>query len=91
MSKIRSRSELKEIFVEGSYPGQQDYHDALESYVHKDDQIGMEQVAGLGAALATPPEVENLIYCHCGNEDDAKKAFPALLRGRVYERAEVES
>ena len=36
-------------------------------------------------------DIENLIYCHCGNEDDPKKEFPALLRDRrrVYGRGEA--
>ena len=40
----KTRNELKNIFVAGAYPDQQDYHDALDSYVHKDDLLSADQI-----------------------------------------------
>ncbi|MBR6899922.1 MAG: hypothetical protein IKN29_06490 [Bacteroidales bacterium] len=33
----KSREELKEKFVTGAKPQEKDYHDAMDSYVHKDE------------------------------------------------------
>lgn len=47
---IKTRQDIKDTFVAGSYPSEADYHDALDSYVHKDDLIAASQIEGLDAA-----------------------------------------
>lgn len=43
----RGLSILKSFFLTGLYPTQQQFHDMLDSFVHKDDGIGVNQVSGL--------------------------------------------
>lgn len=51
MCAIKSRRALKDTFVDGSYPDQQDFHDALDSYVHKDDQIPLDRFENLQESI----------------------------------------
>lgn len=47
----RALSTLKSFFLTGLYPNQSEFHDLLDSFVHKDDGIGVSQVDGLAELL----------------------------------------
>lgn len=47
----RALSTLKSFFLTGLYPTQNQFHDMLDSFVHKDDGVGLNQVTGLASAL----------------------------------------
>ena len=42
---IRALSTLKNYFKKYAYPTEQQFHDALDSFVHKDDKIGTDSLA----------------------------------------------
>lgn len=42
---IRALSTLKKYFKKYAYPTEQQFHDALDSFVHKDDKIGTDSLA----------------------------------------------
>lgn len=46
MAKV-SREQLKQWFVTGLYPKQSQFWDWIDSYFHKDDKIGVDNVEGL--------------------------------------------
>lgn len=65
---IKSRQQLKDTFVAGAYPDQQDYHDALDSYLHKDDLIQADQLAHLHEQIAQEAReaaTQAVEPCHC--------------------------
>lgn len=47
----RALSTLKSFFLTGLYPTQNQFHDTLDSFVHKDEGVGINQVTGLASAL----------------------------------------
>lgn len=47
----KTRTQLKATFVTGARPAQQDYHDLLDSYVHKDEQGNISE-STINAAIA---------------------------------------
>ncbi len=49
---MKSRQQLKDIFVTGAIPTQQDYAEVFDSYRHITDSIPQSAVAGLAEALA---------------------------------------
>lgn len=52
----QKRSTLKSYFRTGAYPTEQQFSHMLDSYVHKDDTIGMDSVEGLSEALNSKAE-----------------------------------
>lgn len=52
----QKRSTLKSYFRTGAYPTEQQFSHVLDSYVHKDDTIGMDRVEGLSEALDSKAE-----------------------------------
>jgi hypothetical protein len=58
-----SRATIKSWFTTGLRPIQNNYHDWLDSFFHKDDTIAISNVTGLNAALsglATTTQIDNL-------------------------------
>jgi hypothetical protein len=58
-----SRATIKSWFITGLRPIQNNYHDWLDSFFHKDDTIAISNVTGLNAALsglATTTQIDNL-------------------------------
>lgn len=47
----RALSSLKSFFMTGLYPTQNQFHDTLDSFVHKDDTIEMSSINGLASIL----------------------------------------
>ena len=47
----KTKAVLKAFFETGDKPTQQQFSDWLDSYVHKDDSISVDKVAGLGDML----------------------------------------
>lgn len=60
---ILTRTALKALFTAGLRPIQQNYHDWLDSFFHKSEEIPMSSVTGLSGALsglATSSQIANL-------------------------------
>ncbi|MBR1792094.1 MAG: hypothetical protein IJ764_00430 [Bacteroidales bacterium] len=68
-----------------------DHNAAIITQSGRIGQIEFRQQANEKLFSALSIEIENLVYCHCGNEDDRNKDFPALLRGEVYRRTELSA
>ncbi len=67
MCAIKSRRALKDTFVDGSYPDQQDCHDVLDSSVHKDDMIPLDRFENLQESIdqqARQAAAEAAGQCH---------------------------
>lgn len=57
---VQSVEQLKQWFEQGDYPTQQQFWDWLDSFVHKNDNLQMEQIAGLVNALAQKLDLSDL-------------------------------
>lgn len=62
MADITTKNQLKQWFVTGSKPNQTQYYAWMDSYWHKQEQISINNIAGLGDALANKADTEQLQY-----------------------------
>lgn len=83
---IKTREQLKQTFVTGAIPTQQDFHDWLDAYVHKnDEQAGSGQSGQQQGGDAITP-LEQYINGKDGNITSLNvKRLPVPLTGAYYD------